>query len=258
MPKQPKITSNPQRRETLRRQQQERAAAARRMRTVVRAAWIAGITAIALVIGVTVWVVGNARSTAPATGVLVTPAAATEAGAIRFGTDDATVTVAVYADFMCPFCGQFERANGEALQDAVTAGTIRLDVHPMSFLDSKSGGARYSTRAANAFVTIAESDPAAALRFNQLLFADQPAEGTTGPSDDELAALATRAGASAAVVASFGEQRFVPWIERITQHAFDSGISGTPTVKIDDRIFTGDLYTPGPLTAAIRRAASGA
>ncbi|MBP8920814.1 MAG: hypothetical protein KBG85_13985, partial [Micropruina sp.] len=64
MPKQPKITSNPQRRETLRRQQQERAAAARRMRTVVRAAWIAGITAIALVIGVTVWVVGNARSTA--------------------------------------------------------------------------------------------------------------------------------------------------------------------------------------------------
>ena len=258
MPKQAKNTGNPQHRETLRRQQRQQAAAARRLRTIVRTAWIAGITAIALVIGITAWVIGSARSAAPTAGPLVVPAAATDAGALRFGSGDAKATVAVYADFMCHYCGQFERANGESLQNAVAAGTIRLDLHPMSFLDSNSGGTRYSTRAANAFVTLAEANPEAALRFNQLLFANQPAEGTTGLSDDQLAALATQAGASGAVVASFGEQRFVPWIEQITRQAFDSGISGTPTVKLNDQVFTGDLYTPGPLTAAIRRATSGA
>lgn len=253
-------SSNRRRREELRRRQQAQAATQRRIKTIVRAVWIAGILAIAVVIGVTVWAVGNARSnTAVAsTGPLITPAAASDAGAIRFGSADATVTVTVYADFMCPFCGRFERANGESLRSAVAAGTITLDIHPMSFLDSESAGARYSTRAANAFVTIAETDPDAALRFNQLLFANQPTEGSTGLSDQQLATFATQAGAPSAVVATFGEQRFVPWIEKITQQAFDFGITGTPTVRINGQAFTGDLYTPGPLTRAIQQAASGA
>ena len=260
MSKQANPTSPTRHREALRRRQQAQAAAERRMKTVVRAVWIAGVIVIAVVIGVTVWAVGNARSSAagPGTGALITPASATEAGAIRFGKDDAKVTVTVYADFMCPYCGQFERANGEALRSAVTAGTIALDIHPMSFLDPQSAGSKYSTRAANAFVTIAETDPDAALRFNQLLFANQPTEGSTGLSDQQLATFATQAGAPSAVVATFGEQRFVPWIEKITQQAFDSGITGTPTVRINGQAFTGDLYTPGPLTRAIQQAASGA
>lgn len=253
-------SSKRRRREELHRRQQAQAAAERRLKTIVRAAWIAGVITIAAVVGVTVWAVSNARSSAatPSTGALVTPAAATDAGALRFGKDDAKVTVTVYADFMCPYCGRFERANGETLQSAVTAGTVALEIHPMSFLDAQSSGAKYSTRAANAFVTVAEADPQAALRFSQLLFANQPAEGSTGLSDEQLAALATQAGASDAVAGSFGEQRFVPWIDQITQQAFDSGVTGTPTVKINGKQYTGDLYTPGPLTQAIQQAASGA
>lgn len=230
------------------------------MKIVVRAVWVAGIVAIAAVIGITAWAVGNARSNTatPGTGPLIAPAAATDAGAVRFGKDDAKVTVTVYADFMCPYCGQFERANGEALQSAVAAGTIALDIHPMSFLDSQSAGARYSTRAANAFVTVANADPAAALRFNQLLFANQPTEGTTGLSDSELATLAGQAGASSEVVDSLAKQAYVPWIEQLTQQAFDAGVKSTPTVKINGRTFTGDLFSPGPLAAAIQQAAAGA
>lgn len=253
--------SSTQGREALHRRQQAQAAAERRMKTIVRTAWIAGIAVIALIIGVTVWSVTNAKSSNTAgggTGVLVTPTRATDAGALRFGSDGAPVTVTVYADFMCPYCGQFERANGEALDAAVEAGRITLDIHPMSFLDAQSGGTEYSTRAANALVTIAEADPAAALRFNQLLFANQPSEGTNGLSDDQLAAFATQAGASNDVVASFARRTFVPWINQLTQQAFDSGVKGTPTVKIDGQVYSGDLYTPGALMTAIERAAAGA
>lgn len=253
--------SSTQGREALRRRQQAQAAAERRMKTIVRTAWIAGITVIALIIGITVWSVTNARSSntaGGAPGALVTPTRATDAGALRFGKDDAKVTVAVYADFMCPYCGRFERANGDALHDALNAGTIILDVHPMAFLDAQSGGTEYSTRAANAFVTIAEADPDAALRFNQLLYANQPSEGSTGLSDTQLATFATQAGASSEVVASFDKRTYSPWVAKITQQAFDSGVTGTPTVKLNGQTFTGDLYTPGVLTAAIAQAAAGA
>lgn len=253
--------SSTQGREALRRRQQAQAAAERRMKTIVRTAWIAGITVIALIIGITVWSVTNARSSntaGGAPGALVTPTRATDAGALRFGKDDAKVTVAVYADFMCPYCGQFERANGASLDAAAEAGTIVLDIHPMSFLDAQSGGAEYSTRAANAFVTIAEADPAAALRFNQLLFANQPGEGTSGLSDDKLASFATQAGASGEVIASFAKRTFVPWIDQITQQAFDAGVKGTPTVKLNGQVYSGDIYTPGALMTAIERVAAGA
>lgn len=249
---------NANQRAALREQRERQAAAQRRLSRIVRTTWIAGITAIAVLIGVMVWAVAGNRSAtpAPSSGAVVAPANATDTGALRFGTGP--VTVSVYADFMCPFCGQFERANGEALQSAVAAGTVKLEVHPMAFLDAQSAGSKYSTRAANAFITVASSDPDAALRFNQLLFANQPAEGSSGLSDDRLAALATQAGASADVVASFKEQRFVPWVNQLTQQAFDSGVTGTPTVKINGQPFTGDLYTPGPLANAIQQAASGA
>ncbi|MFT4294178.1 MAG: thioredoxin domain-containing protein [Micropruina sp.] len=247
-----------QAREALHRRQQQEAAARKRTRIIVRTAWIAGVTAIAVIVGVMVWAVVNAKSSSsavpPPTGAVVAPAGATAAGAIRFGKDDAATTVTVYADYMCPFCGRFERANGEALQSQVAAGTVKLEIHPMAFLDSQSSGSQYSTRAANAFVTVANADPQAALRFNQLLFANQPAEGSRGLTDDQLATLAGQAGASAEVVASFARQTYAPWIGQLTQQAFDSGITGTPTVQINGETFTGDLYTAGPLADAIRKA----
>lgn len=187
---------------------------------------------------------------------MVAPANATDTGALRFGTGP--VTVSVYADFMCPFCGRFERANGDYLQQAVAAGSITLDVYPLSFLDQQSGGSRYSTRAANAFVTVANADLVAALKFNKLLYSNQPAEGGSGLTNAQLADFATQAGASADVAASISREIYTPWVEQATQQAFASGVKQTPTVQINGTEFTGDLYTAGALQAAVEKAASGA
>lgn len=243
------------RREALRRSQQQAEKAARRTGIAIRAAWVAGLTVIAVMLAVTIWSVARPGSAGVAPGSLVAPADASDAGAIVVGDPDAKVTVTIYADFMCPYCGEFERANGSDLASAVDAGTARLELVPLSFLDRLSSGTKYSTRAANAFVTVANSDPELAWAFDRLLYENQPAEGSSGLTDAQLVEFAKQAGVPDSVTATFAKQTYVPWAAKITDAAFDSGITGTPTVKVNGQVFTGDLYSAGPLAAAIRQAA---
>ena len=59
------------------------------------------------------------------------------------------------------------------------------------------------------------------------------------------------------MVDRFGDRTYDGWVASVTKEAFDSGVTGTPTVKIDGQKFDGDLFTEGPLTQAIESAASG-
>jgi protein-disulfide isomerase len=195
------------------------------------------------------------RNSGGTSGALVTPARATATGALVAGQDAAPVRLEVYLDYLCPFCGRFERANSTEIDRLVADGTVRLELHPLAFLDRMSAGSRYSTRAANAVATVADRAPDKLPAFNRALFENQPAEGTEALSDDEIAVRARQAGVPEQVVAAFGERIFEPWIERSTTAAFDSGITGTPTVKINGTPFAGDLYTAGPLTRALTAAA---
>src|SRR3954451_17920104 len=100
--------------------------------------------------------------------------------AVPAGPSSAPVTVAVYEDFMCPFCGDFEAASRSALQKAVDAGKVQVRYHVLNFLDGRST-TDYSTRAANAYAAVLDdSGPAAAKRFHDLLFENQPEEGSAG------------------------------------------------------------------------------
>jgi protein-disulfide isomerase len=182
---------------------------------------------------------------------LVVPATATANGAISVGNANAPVKLEVYLDYMCPFCGRFERTNGAELDRLVTDGTVQLHIYPLSFLDRTSSGTRYSTRAANAIATVADRMPDKVLEFNKALYAGQPAEGSSGLSDEEIAALAAKSRVPPEVISLFHEGIFETWIAKFTDAAFRTGISGTPTVKINGVVFKGDLYTIGPLTQAV-------
>lgn len=196
---------------------------------------------------------GSAANPNP-TKPVVAPATATTAGAITVGRPDAPVRVEVFLDFMCPFCGKFERANGGELERLVAEGTVRLELYPLSFLDRLSSGTQYSTRAANAFATVADRAPDKTMAFNRALYERQPAEGGKGLSDDEIAILANGVGVPQDVVNTFPERIFEPWVAASTTAALQRGVSGTPTVKINGAVFKGDLYTVGPLTEAINAA----
>ena len=237
------------------RKQAARQEAERRRRVLRTGAIVVAALVVAIVAAVAVSLSGGDDEAAPA-GKVVVPAGATADGRIAVGAAEAPVTVTVFFDYMCPFCGRFEAANSAALDRLVVSGQVRLDLRPMSFLDRQSDGARYSTRAANAVATVADASPEQAWPLHRALFDNQPKEGTQGLSDSELADIARGIGVRDEVVERFDDAEFTGWVADVTQKAFDSGITGTPTVLVDGHAFTGDLYTEGPLTEAVAAAAA--
>lgn len=241
----------------LRKAQAEAAARKARQRRIAQV--LGGLVILGLLAAIVVVAVkaagGSDDGPSGPTGEVVAPQNLSDSGAVPVGDQGAPVTVEIYYDYMCPACGAFEAANGEELDRLVDEGVVRLDLRPISFLDDMSEGTEYSTRAANAFATVVDSAPDLAWAFHQALYADQPAEQTEGLSDDEIAGIASAVGVPSEAVERFGDDTFEQWVAAVTEEAFDSGVSGTPTIKIDGEVFEGDPYTVGDLTEAIESAA---
>jgi len=152
--------------------------------------------------------------------------------AMPYGDSGSQVTVDVYEDFMCPFCGAFEKASGDVVKKY--AGRVAFRYHIISFLDRSSSN-RYSTRAANALgVVLDRAGPKIAKKFHDELYAQQPAEGSAGLSDSQLVSLAVSAGAKQADVQSgIEELRYRQWVANATDVASRNGVTGTPTIFVD-------------------------
>jgi protein-disulfide isomerase len=165
---------------------------------------------------------------------------------------DGVVDITVYADYMCPYCNQFETAQFPQIERWVRDGTATLELHPVSVLDGRSLGTRYSTRSAAAAACVVDHDPDAFLAFDTALFAEQPSESTRGLSDDELVAIAGRAGADGPAVATcITRQHFAPWVARSTARVRTGpvpnsslpGLTSTPTILVDGRQYGADPRT---------------
>jgi protein-disulfide isomerase len=163
------------------------------------------------------------------------PAGAHDTYAVAVGDRSAPVTVTVFEDFLCPFCGDFEAVAGPLLAARVDAGDVRLNYRVMSFLDHASAGTAYSTRAANALAVVLDrAGPEAAAQFHDALFAHQPTEGGPGLDDAQLIGLAVEAGARRSDVdAAIRDRAFEQWVVNATDAASRLGVTSTPTVLVD-------------------------
>lgn len=246
-----------------------------------------GIGLLAVVAIVTLVIVNNVNAPAapgPANmasdGILLgsdgtTVSAATtvalEADADPIATDQSALTdtanIVMYVDYLCPICGDFENTNGEQITSWVTAGNATVEIHPISILDRLSSGSKYATRAANAAACVANYEPDTFLAFNTAMFADQPAENTTGLTNDELASVAESAGVTSTEVAScITDETYADWVEASTQRALAGPIpnsdidtvEGTPTVLVNGVKYAGsnsdaaafDAFVTKQMTAA--------
>lgn len=192
---------------------------------------IAAIVVVALLAVGGVVVFLNNQSTTPG-AVPQSDIIDTETGAITFGSGNETIDT--YLDFMCPGCLAFESRYGQALQDAASADTITLSVHPVAILNRASQGTEYSTRSASAMYCVAVEEPASALDFLNLVFANQPQEASPGLSDEQLVAIAEKVGASAAS-GCITQHTYADYADEQTTKipANAAGQVGTPTVLHD-------------------------
>ncbi|WEO75692.1 DUF4190 domain-containing protein [Cryobacterium sp. SO2] len=172
-----------------------------------------------------------------------------------------SILVDLYVDPMCPYCGQFEIANGDTLAALVDTDSITLRLHSLTFLDQASQGTAYSSRASAALTCEAAINPDSTLDYLAALYANQPAEGTSGLTDDELVALSSGDDSIADCVTD-GE--YVAWSQQNTDDALTgpiegadiSSIQGTPTVLVDGSQYLGPIDDPQALTEFIVGAAS--
>ena len=160
--------------------------------------------------------------------------------------------VDLWFDAMCPVCGAFEKANGATLANAVDDGSITLRLHPLTFLDAASNGTGYSTRAAAALTCVAVTDRNSILPFYRALFVDQPEENSSGLTDKQLVARATKAGAPDIAGCLGNSGRYQAWAQGNTANsqkgpivvdgrkALDT-ITGTPTVLVDGKQYPGSV-----------------
>jgi len=244
----------------------------RRARTLLVAVLVASVV---LLGGVVVAILSQDRdpgADAPSATAGATPAGATPAGAIPVGPDGTAgtttgadpdaVVVSVYADYMCPFCGLFERTNGELLADLRESGDIVVEYHVISILDRMSAGSDYSTRSATAAALIADRAPDAFVTFNNALYAEQPEERTPGLTDAQLADAARAAGVGDDVAGTIadgsyltGTESFAGWVAAATRRAAaDLPQLATPAILVDgDQLDSAeyDWTQPGRLAAAI-------
>ncbi|GLI28127.1 hypothetical protein ARHIZOSPH14_23690 [Agromyces rhizosphaerae] len=173
--------------------------------------------------------------------------------------------IVTYVDYLCPFCGQFETTNGDQIRTMVESGAATIEIHPVAILTNRSAGSQYSLRAANAAGCVADASPEQFYDFNALLFANQPEEGTTGLSNDELKALAAEAGASSlsSIEQCIDDTEFKGWVQDATNRFLSEPIPnsdietqqrGTPTVVVNGKQYTGSLTDPAEFASFVLQA----
>lgn len=182
----------------------------------------------------------------------------TDTGAIRIGKPGAKVNVRVVADLQCPACQGFEAANAQVLDDSVKNGTAAVDYNIIAFLDRASGGTEYSSRAANAAYVVAESDPAKFQGWLQAMFKQQPKEGGTGLTDDQIVQITKEAGyTDPAVAKAITDRKYDKYIKAKTNEVLNSGIQSTPSVFVNGKQIQSsqEVFGPNGLAPAIAQAA---
>ncbi|MDN5750751.1 MAG: DsbA family protein [Pseudonocardia sp.] len=162
---------------------------------------------------------------------VVVPPGATASGVV-VGADAAPVTLDIFLDFQCPACRAYEERFGAMIEELIENGTARVVYHPVAYLNRFSSN-QYSTRSSAASGCAAESGVFP--QYLRLLFANQPAEGGDGLSEEMLVALGEQAGAGPGFATCVAEDRYVGWTAALTDEASQAGIVSTPTVLADGR-----------------------
>lgn len=140
--------------------------------------------------------------------------------------------VDVYFDYQCPFCKQFEQAQGAKLLDMAKSGDVKLAYHVKTFLDENISGGN-SARAANAAfcTTTAGKFP----EFTTKVFENQPKEGV-GYTNDTLIKLAKEVGVKGSAFEScVKDDKYAAYVKKTESETNKAGVNSTPVIKINGK-----------------------
>jgi protein-disulfide isomerase len=205
------------------------------------------VLAVVLIVGVGFYV-SSKKDTTGQTAKDV-PSGLTGPYSVTIGKASAPTTIKLYEDLQCPICQAFEAATSKQVDAAVAAGKVKVEYHMVAFLD-RSSSTNYSSRALNAAAVVLDTaGPDVFLKYHNLLYQNQPAEGSAGLTDQQLIQYAVQAGADAAKVTTpIDDNIYHQWVVNATGQMSVDKVTGTPTVYINGKLQGGS--PPSPQVAA--------
>jgi protein-disulfide isomerase len=245
-------------RERLRQERERQARKDKIKRQVIVACSIVGVLAIAGGISYAV-VQGNKPSywEEAKNDKLVKPAntTGTDGTTVVIGKSSAKKTLEMYEDPRCPVCATFEQTVGATVDKGVEDGKYKIQYIGASFLDNGLGG-EGSKNALSALGAALNVSPEAFLEYKTAMYSAKwhPEESDDKFKDDDyLIEIANTVDAlknNTKFQNAVKNGTYDKWALEMSAKFDDSGVSGTPTLKMDGKALTGSDGQNAPMTVA--------
>ncbi len=216
------------------------------------------MTGAAVLVGIVVLILvvlrpGATSSTSPVTQPTTTIPAGLANGR-TLGGATAPVTIDVWTDYQCPYCGQLARLiEPRLVTEFVVPGTARIVAHDFSFI----GQGRNPDESTDAAVAARSAEKQGKYwEYRDYLYWNQHNENAGDYARSKLLAMAMALNLDqAAFTTSLDDQTIRSAVAAETAQGAAMGIKQTPTLVINGRIYTGEL-TYDAVAEAVRAAAA--
>jgi protein-disulfide isomerase len=242
----------------------EEAAQKRRQRIINIAIALALVAAVTAIIGIAVVASSGNKEAKEAN-----PEASAPQGSIPTGQDNqygipandapGKPVLAIWEDFQCPACGQFEQTFGPTVVEIADKGDAQVIWRSTSFLDGQFPGEN-SQRAAAAWGCAVDAGKAE--EYHSVVFANQPQTEGDGWTQEQLIAFGDQAGISGDQKGAFDQcvtdKTYMSWAANGTATMVAEGVGGTPTLTLNgEELEVSELGSAAGLKKAVADAASG-
>ncbi|WP_406449148.1 DsbA family protein [Streptomyces sp. NBC_00876] len=176
---------------------------------------------------------------------------------VVFGKSTAKKTLELYEDSRCPICASFEQTVGETVHKDIDAGKYKVKYIGATFIDGdKSSNGEGSKNALSALGAALDVSPEAFLDYKYALYSAKyhPQETEDKFKDDsyliKVADTVDALKGNAAFQKNVKDGKFDAWAMKMSAAFSDSGVEGTPTLKMDGKTLTGSDNKNAPMTVA--------
>ncbi|WP_370411979.1 thioredoxin domain-containing protein [Streptomyces fradiae] len=253
-------------RERLRIEREKQAKKEKARRQVIVAASALGILAVAGGIGFAVVQAGKPSAWEAAADAKSISAPknteGTDGTTVIVGKPEAKQTLEIYEDSRCPVCATFEQGVGSTVEKDVADGKYKLKYVGATFIDNSDQG-EGSKNALSALGAALDVSPEAFLKYKAALYST---EFHPDERDDKFAKDSYLLKVADSVPALKGNAEFKKnveggtfdaWAMKMSKTFDDSGVRGTPTLKMDGKTLTAEGSENPPLTVEQFNAALG-
>ncbi|MET7717550.1 DsbA family protein [Streptomyces sp. NPDC005407] len=186
---------------------------------------------------------------------------------VVIGKPAAKKTLELYEDSRCPVCASFEQSVGATVKKDIDAGKYKIKYIGATFIDNATQG-EGSKNALSALGAALNVSPDAFMEYKAALYSAKyhPEENDDKFAKDsyllEVADSVTALKNNAEFRKNVEDGTFDAWAMKMSAAFDDSGVKGTPTLKMDGKKVTADGTENPPITveqfnAAVDKAIKG-